>query len=570
MAIPLTLTVFQGERAIACKRFERDIIKIGRLSSAHLCLEDQKVSRIHSVIEVVGEALSIVDMGSVEGTFVNGVRVTKGKLAFGDSIAVGSTVITVARAEAPSAAVAPPPPPPKEEPPQRVPRLPPRRRRSEGPLGVELRFLWGDQIVSEHFLRPGAPPRVNVGKKEGVVIVMGDRRLGGPSFELITVDANGATLHVTPAMTGEVLRAGQSQSLFEAEGLEREGARFVLPLGIDDFVWVDLGGIVVEIFFQPQPKPVFVPFSEGADFVVLNIFLACFFLGALFVISAANRSAEGEGQDDDFGARRLRVAKLLVKPQPPKAPTPAMERKSDPSAAKHAGDEGQAGRREAPARPARITTRGTPSKDQARALVAQLFAGEHGGLSSVLGHQALGNELNEAIGHVVGLAPGDARGLGGLGLLRGGLGGGGAAETLGARIGTHGRGGGEDPYGKGIALLGHKLAADYQIDPDPPEVVGALDRELIRRVIHANIGQIRYCYESQLGRAPTLAGKVAIRFIITPTGTVSTASVAQSTVSHAELEACVAGRVRTWQFPKPRGGGVVVVTYPFLFKQSGS
>jgi hypothetical protein len=40
-------------------------------------------------------------------------------------------------------------------------------------------------------------------------------------------------------------------------------------------------------------------------------------------------------------------------------------------------------------------------------------------------------------------------------------------------------------------------------------------------------------------------------------------------VGNAELESCVAGRVRTWQFPKPKGGGVVIVTYPFIFAQSG-
>ncbi len=29
------------------------------------------------------------------------------------------------------------------------------------------------------------------------------------------------------------------------------------------------------------------------------------------------------------------------------------------------------------------------------------------------------------------------------------------------------------------------------------------------------------------------------------------------------------GRVLTWIFPKPKGGGVAVVTYPFVFKQAG-
>jgi hypothetical protein len=51
---------------------------------------------------------------------------------------------------------------------------------------------------------------------------------------------------------------------------------------------------------------------------------------------------------------------------------------------------------------------------------------------------------------------------------------------------------------------------------------------------------------------------------------VKQSTVAQTTVNNAELEACVAGRVHTWIFPKPKGGGMVVVTYPFIFKQSGT
>ncbi|MFP2957683.1 FHA domain-containing protein, partial [Myxococcus sp. 1LA] len=104
MAVPLTLKVFKGDSLVASKDYERDIIKIGRLSSAHLCLEDEKVSRIHSVIEVAGDgAMSIIDMGSVEGTYVNGKRVTKGLLSFGDEIRVGGTTI---RLENPAAVAA--------------------------------------------------------------------------------------------------------------------------------------------------------------------------------------------------------------------------------------------------------------------------------------------------------------------------------------------------------------------------------------------------------------------------------------------------------------------------------
>jgi hypothetical protein len=59
---------------------------------------------------------------------------------------------------------------------------------------------------------------------------------------------------------------------------------------------------------------VFRPLAEAVDFTLMNILLVCFFLGALFVISAANRDAEGEAFDDELDANQSRIAKLLIKP----------------------------------------------------------------------------------------------------------------------------------------------------------------------------------------------------------------------------------------------------------------
>src|SRR4051794_10822567 len=96
MGVQLTLEVYKNDAMVASRDFDRDIIKIGRLASAHLCLDDEKVSRIHSVIEVSTDGgMSIIDMGSVEGTYVNGKRVNKGVIAFGDEIKVGATTIKV-------------------------------------------------------------------------------------------------------------------------------------------------------------------------------------------------------------------------------------------------------------------------------------------------------------------------------------------------------------------------------------------------------------------------------------------------------------------------------------------
>src|SRR5919198_3441058 len=100
MAIPVTLKVFRGDDHVRTERFTRDIIKIGRLSSAHLCLEDERISRIHSVIEVGPDGrISIIDMGSAEGTFVNGKRVSKGPLAHGDEIKMGGLRILLERGD---------------------------------------------------------------------------------------------------------------------------------------------------------------------------------------------------------------------------------------------------------------------------------------------------------------------------------------------------------------------------------------------------------------------------------------------------------------------------------------
>jgi len=555
--------------------------------------------------------LSVTDMGTVEGTMLNGKRVMKSAISFGDAIQVGGTTIRIEKAgavvvAAPVADAAatqpfvatvaappvvaaqvqvpvasrPPPAPPEEVVEDRIsPRMRPRRRKGTGPLGLELRFLWGDHIVGEHFLSPGMERSFKVGSGQGVDFDMGD--IAGPLFELVRLGKKGAQLRFTATMEGEVHRKFGDEVLSLADARKKglaqaDGDAVALTLSNDDFAWIDLGGITVEAFFQPVPKPVFVPFSETVDFTVLNIFLVAFFIAALFIISAANRDAEGDEFADDLSDNQARIAKLLIKP-PENQKNPILEKyekKKDSGevAAKRKGDEGSAGKKEAPKRSAHAAPKGDPNnKDQARLLVAKVFGGGTGGISTIFGHQGLGGELKSAMGNMFGAAPGDAAGLGGLGLRGSGSGGGGLGDTIGiGGIGTRGRGGGTGGYGTGVGVLGGKKDVDIGITSSEPTVMGSLDKELIRKVIHSNRSQIRFCYESQLNRFPKLEGKVAVKFVISASGAVATSSVAQSSVSNAELEACVAGRVRTWVFPKPKGGGVVLVTYPFIFKQSGS
>jgi TonB family protein len=632
VAVTLTLRVFKDGAFVAAKDYDRDTIKIGRLSTAHLCLDDEKVSRIHSVIEVAPDgALSITDMGSVEGTFVNGKRVNKVAIQFGDEVRVGNTTIKVEKANAipaisPSVAelmpvtsastgggagglqvsgremqTSPMMPIPKIAPPPVAPpmvsssssvsgvqnestgsgvRALPRRRKGTGPLGLELRFRWGDQIVAEHFFKPESTSTFTIGSKKGVQFEMGEGRFGADSFELVRYQKGTVALRFTGKMKGELHRKFGDEILTLNQAREKghasaDGDAYALNMGSDDFAWVDVGGgITVEAFFQPEPKAVLVPFAETVDFTVLNIFLVCFFLFALFSITAANLDAAGDAFDDELNSDTARIAKLLIKPPEKKnSILEKFEKKKDSGeiAAKHKGDEGKMGKKDAPNKSAHAAPKGDPTnKDQARMLLNKVFGGQGSGVSTIFGHQGLGGELKAAMGNMFGAAAGDAAGLSGLGVRGSGSGGGGLGDSIGiGGIGTKGRGGGTGGYGSGVGAIGGKKDVDIGITSSDPIVMGSLDKELIRKVIHANRGQIRYCYESQLSRFPKLTGKVSIKFVITGAGTVSTSQVAQSTAGNAEMEACIAGRVRTWQFPKPKGGGVVVVTYPFIFKASG-
>ena len=62
---------------------------LGRHPSNTLRLVDREVSKEHATIERVGRDYVLRDLGSSNGTFVNGKRVTELKLRDGDEISVG-------------------------------------------------------------------------------------------------------------------------------------------------------------------------------------------------------------------------------------------------------------------------------------------------------------------------------------------------------------------------------------------------------------------------------------------------------------------------------------------------
>lgn len=87
-------------------RVQQHVIKLGRLRTSHVLLDDPRVSRLHAVIEAISvDDVSVIDLGATEGTLLNGRRVQKQRLASGDTLQLGGTSLRVtiepARARAP-------------------------------------------------------------------------------------------------------------------------------------------------------------------------------------------------------------------------------------------------------------------------------------------------------------------------------------------------------------------------------------------------------------------------------------------------------------------------------------
>lgn len=75
----------------------RTCIKIGTVPSADLQINDATVSKMHAIIEVNGpKDVSIIDLHSTKGTFVNDKKVLKGQLQSGDTILIGQTRLEIA------------------------------------------------------------------------------------------------------------------------------------------------------------------------------------------------------------------------------------------------------------------------------------------------------------------------------------------------------------------------------------------------------------------------------------------------------------------------------------------
>jgi len=695
MARPIGIRIHRGSELLDTQVFERDIIKIGRLASAHLRLDDPKVSRIHAVIEVAdNKEAAIIDMGSAEGTRVNGEKVSRVRLKHGDEIGLGDSRLVVVldevelaalkgdgavvaasapvhdvdpanvtdvtrahldlappaagvtsgnvfktgetdvvalRAELqnsvstvpqgtdvfnsqgidvglgslgpqpaisdipaaapstppvaarpasmppvpaatstpPMAARRAPPPVPVSMPPMPAAILPPLPPIPEDAITPENRYIevtlrWGGTVTDVKRIK--AKPKFTVGKDKGDDLFV---PVEGGSYNLLTSQAGqGWKVRFKDGMSGNVTR-GEHSAPLSSSGATPDGDAMAVQLTDDTVVTIGLGYHSLQV--RAVPKSRIVPIIPFFDALWANAALVTLFAASAMLATVVFYPVGMDSLEDDLLTNPTKFQTLILKP-PPKDNAFLKGLKATKAAA--AKDSGKAGDKKADPKKDQgkmaSKAKDKPTDEQVVAgKMAALFGGE--GVASVFNGEASGGALEAALGGLDGAKVAAGYGTGGLGLRGGGPGGGGVGVgTLGTgKIGTRGRGSGDGSYGSGDGGLGKKTDRDISMTTGTPVILGSLDPEIIRRIVREHAGQIRYCYESELSRTPGIYGKIIMKWVINGEGKVMQATTAETQMKNANVESCLASRIKGWVFPKPKGGGIVIVNYPFVFKQSG-
>lgn len=669
MSRALRFEVWRDDQLVDVTTLTQNVIKIGRLPSSHLRIDDESIARMHAVVEVQGDRLRLVDLGSSVGTTVNGERVHKSAaVQVGDAISIGRYSVRLA---APTRDV------------QRPSMLPSAAstERTDAPDVAEVMAVYGDTVLdvqhvghrtdrklayaslalggalllggagyvaSQTVLRGEAWSTYEVQKAEAAIagrpapqapgsswsglgvflglaglvplgfglVRLGDRdrsrytigegaqtsfatataSLSTPDFPLVAANEGGETcVQFTPGMEGHVTVEGQRYSLQELVSSGQatvQGSAFAFPLPTGARCRIQHEDVT---FHVNGVKPGRVVAGRGTTDKNFWLYNAASLIGIGTLLGLAQLAMPDEA---DFSLEDAQSSNRFVgyiqqpdveedAEEPDEEPLDDGKAKADPGdpGKRAPGTEGKMGKPDSKVAAAkRFAQRGPKNAQQQMSRnfspdIAARQAGILGMIQSDSGHFlaspnggnfSVGNDDADLWGNMTGTEIGESSGMAGLGLAGAGRGGGGNADGLlglgnVGLIGTRGSGGDGTGYTHGGgAGFEKRKPGKPRVRVAKSTVRGALDKDIVRRVVRAHINQVRHCYNQGLVRDPTARGKVAVQFTIGQTGKVPLAVVSKTTLKDAAVGNCIAKAVRRWKFPRPAGGGTVMVTYPFV------
>lgn len=241
----IAFSVYFNGKLVDEVSFDRPIINLGKLSTSNLRLDDTNASRKHAVIERRESGdWRITDLGSTNGTRVNGDKSVQAQLKDGDRITIGSTTMVVhlsqqaltdttviPRVERKTVAI----------PEQEIEGLgadsyfkagDDRAAKSGRPMVLEVALLWGQTVMNmKHF---DSPRDIVFGEDPGCDFSLPSEVLGSQAkFSIIRAVGGDHAINLTnPAIEGDVLVDGDVIGLSElaGRGMAKSGS-YALPRG---------------------------------------------------------------------------------------------------------------------------------------------------------------------------------------------------------------------------------------------------------------------------------------------------------------------------------------------------
>ncbi|MDP1918450.1 MAG: TonB family protein [Myxococcales bacterium] len=611
MANKVTFEITSPDGKVSESTSELESIIVGSGDSANVKVADPKVSNLHCMIKVSNDGnVVVMDLGSAEGTKISNETVKEKPITSGDVLEIGGTKVKIvfngakaeAKAEAPAKVEKVEPKveakadkkDKKKKDKKDAPRalagtgknaaglftepLPAEAIPTETEKVLQVALLWGDTLINVQHFGDGMP--VTVGENASARFNVFSPGVGD-LFTLAQSKGSGAIVNV-PSEAGVVVStkgdSHKSKEQLKGEGKLKAadgGVRAdAVEIGLHDRAQVSFEQVAFIVRYVRPSAAITLNTLDEHDFTFFKITSICV-MAFIALVAAMVITPLGEGgQGDDIFGNPSKYVKMVVKPEKKQEVKKFQDKSGVQEGEKAKEKEGKFGKQDAKKAEADPSKKGAPVVDvnkreedrkKVSSLMAGMFAG--GASSNVFGPGGLGTGINNALGGLQGGAGvGDAQGVGGLGSRGAGSGGGGNGLGLGG-LGT--KGGGRGAGGYGSIDLGGKGKSGTRIVPGKTTVVGGLDKDVIMKVIKRHQNEIKFCYEQELQKNPALAGKVAVAWTIDPAGAVSEATVSESSISNANVESCIVQRIRRWKFPEPDGGGIVNVTFPWIFKAAG-
>ncbi len=568
-------------------------LSIGTSPKADLQLKDWRCGGIHALIkkDENSDKLNIIDLGSYYGTFVNRNKVEILTLTDGDVVSIGDQKIVLRYSE--------------DLPPielsnvakidSTIKKTKPQALESKKTI-LETSLYWGGQLLEVKSLKSGTKITVGDPKKATFGMVLEEFKKTKSTkhqlYKLGEYNKGELSLKIPQECSGIVWMGNKSYALDTLRFYEKSmaGSEYLkISLRVGDRAHLEFGELSLFFnFIQPAEKIKKDFFFQKTDKTLLKIIagIILFYLLCFAILSLVEPEVKEKTIEDipenlkkivyDVGIQNADRQRNAAIGEIAKALEGGRARAEEGKSKSNQAKEEQVLSQEVSKK--KTVTKDTPMKDQAK-------------LTSFVTNNNVKNDVqpidfnntfavatesnlvkkasvlgkNNVVGNTASALDGGdfARGRQGLG-----AGGGGKGIGIGALDGNltgGGMGGGD---------YGLKPSKGRQISiADNEEVVtlGGLDPDLIASIIKRYIPQIQNCYEQGLVARPSIKGKVTVNFVINAQGAVTIPNIVETTLNDSLTEKCMISKIKTWNFPQPKGGGTVGVKYPFiLMSNSGN